>query len=154
MEAFSALGEFGGPHARPIRRPGAISGRNTASSSPPLMSTAAQIVTVRLLIRNRRDDLDPLASKALLDETRRAAMAELDFAAPTPGPRALHEGHDENALAALRQRCDEVLREARVLAPSRRGRLRFGRAACGVIVAKVAVAAIGLNPRNSYSLAQ
>ena len=114
MEAFSALGESAGRmRADPAAR------RDLWPEYSKLIAAAyvaaAQIVTVRLLIRNRRDDLDPLASKALLDETRRAAMAELDFAAPTPGPRALHEVHDENAIAALRQRCDEVLREARIL---------------------------------------
>jgi hypothetical protein len=79
---------------------------------------AAQIVTVRLLIRNRRDDLDPLASQRLLDETRRAAMAALDLALPAPAPCAPDEqgeGVDETAFAALRQRCDEVLREAQAL---------------------------------------
>jgi uncharacterized membrane protein YccC len=114
MEAFSALGESAGRmRADPAAR------RDLWPEYSKLIAAAyvaaAQIVTVRLLIRNRRNDLDPLSSQILLDETRRAAMAELDFAAPAPAPRPPREGDDETALAALRQRCEEVLREASAL---------------------------------------
>jgi len=79
-------------------------------------TTAAQIVTVRLLIRNRLSELDPKASSALLDRTREAVLAKLapDAAAPLmesengpPEPMS-----DLNAYAAMRRRCAEVRRAA------------------------------------------
>ncbi len=77
-------------------------------------TTAAQIVTVRLLIRSRRDELNAPACEKLLDETRRAVLAELDLAAPPPDLSwaSLGEKTGSNAFSALRQRCAEVLREA------------------------------------------
>jgi uncharacterized membrane protein YccC len=117
MEAFSALGESAGRmRADPAARRDLWPGYSKLIAAAYV--AAAQIVTVRLLIRNRRDDLDPLASQRLLDETRRAAMAALDLALPSPAPCAPDEqgeGVDETAFAALRQRCDEVLREAQAL---------------------------------------
>ncbi|WP_294538339.1 FUSC family membrane protein [uncultured Rhodoblastus sp.] len=80
-------------------------------------ATAAQIVNVRLLIRSRRDELDAPACEKLLDETRRAVLAELDLAAPPiqdfarAGETPAKSIGGSNAFAALRQRCAEVLRE-------------------------------------------
>ena len=117
MEAFSALGESAGRmRADPAARRDLWPGYSKLIAAAYV--AAAQIVTVRLLIRNRRDDLDPLASQQLLDQTRLAATAALDLALPTPAPCAPDEpggGVDETAIAALRQRCDEVLREAQAL---------------------------------------
>ena len=76
-------------------------------------ATAAQIVTVRLLIRSRRDELDAAACEKLLDATRRAVLAELDLSKP-PLEDFFRGGENlggSNAFAALRQRCAEVLRE-------------------------------------------
>jgi uncharacterized membrane protein YccC len=114
MEAFSALGESATRmRADPAEK------RDLWPQYSKLIAAAyvaaAQIVTVRLLIRNRRDDLDPTASRDLLDETRRAALAELDFAGARADRRLPGESLDDEAFAALRQRCDEVLREARAL---------------------------------------
>ena len=80
-------------------------------------TTAAQIVTIRLLIRSRRAELDPAASQNMLDATRRALLAELDFSAPSPDLTFCARGTpgEANAFAALRQRCAEVLREAALL---------------------------------------
>jgi uncharacterized membrane protein YccC len=47
-------------------------------------TTAAQIVTIRLLIRNRLAELDPLACQHLLDDTRQATTTILDPAIPLP----------------------------------------------------------------------
>jgi uncharacterized membrane protein YccC len=77
-------------------------------------TTAAQIVTVRLLIRTRRDELDARACAALLEDTRCAVLAVLDLTQP-PAPfkqPPLHLAGEADAFAALRQRCAEVLREA------------------------------------------
>jgi hypothetical protein len=76
-------------------------------------TTAAQIVTVRLLIRTRRDELDANACSRLLDDTRHAVLAELDLSKPSAPPKsAPADAYESNALAALHQRCAEVLREA------------------------------------------
>jgi len=94
MEAFSALGESAGrmradPEAKRDLWP--EYSRLIAAS----YVGAAQIVTVRL--------------------TRRAALAELDLAGPRAERRLPGESAGAEAFAALRQRCDEVLREAREL---------------------------------------
>ena len=77
-------------------------------------TTAAQIVTIRLLIRGRSAELEPAAGEKLLNATRRALLAELDFSAASPDLAFCARGKqgESNALAALRQRCAEVLREA------------------------------------------
>ena len=76
-------------------------------------TTAAQIVTVRLLIRSRRAELDPAACAKLLEETRQSVLVALDLSRQ-PAPLAGDEPHEgeSNAFAALRQRCAEILREA------------------------------------------
>jgi len=84
-----------------------------------------------------------LASKALLDETRRAAMAELDFAAPTPA-----RGRCTKAMTKTQLRPAPALRRsvARGADLARLAEDDFALAS-GMRrnVAKVAVAAIGLN---------
>lgn len=87
-------------------------------------TTAAQIVTVRLLIRNRLDKLDPGLCERLLDDTRRTVASLLDPALPSPAPQPLDdqiadagaESHDvlvlrcaevRSAAAALRRLADE-----------------------------------------------
>jgi uncharacterized membrane protein YccC len=77
-------------------------------------TTVAQIVTVRLLIRIRRAELDPALCEKLLDETRRAVLTILDLSAPAPlENRDAAEAQDEsNAFAVLRKRCAEIVGEA------------------------------------------
>jgi uncharacterized membrane protein YccC len=115
LEAFSALGE-----SVTRMRADPSSQRDIWPHYSALIAAAyvaaAQIVTVRLMIRQRRDDLGAPASRALLDDTRRAALAELDLAGPR-AQRRLPQAPDDAApvFLALLQRCDEVLREARNL---------------------------------------
>ncbi len=115
MEAFSALGESA---ARMRADPGiqrAIWPHYSAVIAAAYVA-AAQIVTVRLMIRQRRAELDAPASRALLDDTRRAALAELDISGPRAERRAPQAPHDAAPVfLALLQRCDEILREARAL---------------------------------------
>jgi uncharacterized membrane protein YccC len=113
MEAFSALGESAARMRADPRSQREIWPHYSAVIAAAYVA-AAQIVTVRLMIRQRRDELDPRASRALLDDTRRAALAELEIA----GPRARRRlpqapEHAAPVFLALLQRCDEVLREAR-----------------------------------------
>jgi uncharacterized membrane protein YccC len=114
MEAFSALGE-----SATRMRADPVAQRDLWPEYSRLIAAsyvaAAQIVTVRLLIRNRRGELDPTASRNLLDGTRRAAVAELEFSGPRADRRMPNESLDDTIFSALRQRCDEVLREARAL---------------------------------------
>ncbi len=80
-------------------------------------TTAAQVVNVRLLIRDRADYLDPLAGAHLLDATRRAALSQLDLCATPAGAAASVEPGESDAkiFSVLRRRCDEVLRETAAL---------------------------------------
>ncbi len=73
-------------------------------------TTAAQIVTVRLLIRSRLAELDPIACKTLLDDTRQAVLAGLDPAVPPPVRPAAEVPAEAgpDAFLALTQRCTEV----------------------------------------------
>lgn len=77
-------------------------------------TTAAQIVTVRLLIRTRRNELESVACEKLLDETRHSVLAELDLSKPAAPPKSqpFDALAESNAFVALRLRCAEVLREA------------------------------------------
>ncbi len=115
MEAFSALGESAARMRADPRSQREIWPHYSAVIAAAYVA-AAQIVTVRLMIRQRRDELDPRLSRALLDDTRRGALAELDIAGPRAErrlPRA--PDHAAPVFLALLQRCDEVLREARRL---------------------------------------
>jgi uncharacterized membrane protein YccC len=113
IEAMAALSESatrmrGEPTA--ARAPWPDYGKLIASA----YATAAQIVTVRLLIRGRRDELDATACEKLLDETRRGVLAELDLSAKPSGDffHGAETQSGSNAFVALRQRCVDVLREA------------------------------------------
>jgi uncharacterized membrane protein YccC len=77
--------------------------------------TAAQIVTIRLLIRNRMDRLDPHLCEPLLEDTRRTVMALLDPTLPLPEPhpdddRIAEAGAESYDILVLR--CAEVRRAA------------------------------------------
>ena len=115
MEAFSALGESAARMRADPKSQREIWPHYSAVIAAAYVA-AAQIVTVRLMIRQRRDELDPAPSRALLDDTRRAALAELHSAGPR-AQRRLPQAPDHAApvFMALLQRCDEILREARVL---------------------------------------
>ncbi|MDR3436062.1 FUSC family protein [Telmatospirillum sp.] len=75
-------------------------------------ATAAQIVTVRLIIRNRGKDLDPRTSESLLDATRRDVLSLLDPSLPLPEYLAtapeptIEAGTEADEVLALR--CAEV----------------------------------------------
>jgi len=73
---------------------------------------AAQIVTIRLLIRNRIDDLDPHACAALLDATRSAVLAQLRPGCAEPPPVCALVPDESDAFAALKLRCAEAAVEA------------------------------------------
>jgi uncharacterized membrane protein YccC len=114
IEAMSSLGESA---ALARREKGAKKGfwRGYSRMIAAAYVAAAQIVTVRLLIRNRRKELDEEACGLLLEQTRAAALASLNGADDaTPAPETPLED-ESNAMAALRQRCAEVLREAKQL---------------------------------------
>jgi uncharacterized membrane protein YccC len=74
--------------------------------------TAAQIVTIKLLIRNRIDDLDPHDSAALLDDTRAAVLAQLRPGCADLPPACEFCPDESDAFAALRLRCAEAAVEA------------------------------------------
>ncbi|MCW2316515.1 putative membrane protein YccC [Rhodoblastus acidophilus] len=74
--------------------------------------TAAQIVTIRLLIRNRIDELDARDSAALLDDTRAAVLAQLRPSCAQPPPTCAQVSDESDAAAALRLRCAEAAVEA------------------------------------------
>jgi uncharacterized membrane protein YccC len=80
--------------------------------------TAAQIVTVRLLIRNRLDQLDPHLCEILLDDTRESVMSILDQTIALPDTRPSDDqiadvGAESYEVLVLR--CGEVLQAARAL---------------------------------------
>jgi uncharacterized membrane protein YccC len=87
--------------------------------------TAAQIVTVRLVIRNRAKDLDPKDSAALLEATRAAVARLLDDSLPlpplppTPSPQrqaamaAVGAGAESGEILVLR--CNEIIEAAATL---------------------------------------
>ncbi len=76
---------------------------------------AAQIVTIRLLIRNRRDELDETHCAALLDTTRAAVLAQLNPRCAEPPAASALRPDEDDAFAALAQRCAEAVAEARSL---------------------------------------
>jgi hypothetical protein len=82
-------------------------------------TTAAQIVTIRLLIRNRLAELDPAQCEQLLAETRRSVMSVLDPAVPLPTSSPTDEDQIADAAAEtfeiLLLRCAEVRQAAREL---------------------------------------
>jgi len=113
IESLAALSESaarmrGEPEAERVLWP--EYGRLIASA----YTTAAQIVTVRLLIRIRRSELDAHACVKLLDETRQAVLGEFDLGADPPmrEPHPYEALDDSDPYAVLRQRCSEVRSEA------------------------------------------
>ncbi|MBB4196491.1 hypothetical protein CCR94_19810 [Rhodoblastus sphagnicola] len=110
IESLSALGES----SRLARKnPGA---ENFWPSYSKLIAqayfTAAQIVTIRLLIRNRIAELDARACAALLDDTRAAVLAQLRPDCAQPPPSCASAPDESDAFAALRLRCAEAAVEA------------------------------------------
>lgn len=78
-------------------------------------TTAAQIVTIRLLIRNRRAELDPARCARLLDDTRRDLQPVLDPAVALPPDLPVDERIADagaEAYEVLLLRCAEVHRAA------------------------------------------
>jgi uncharacterized membrane protein YccC len=111
IESFSALGES----ARLVRHNPGVAAKVWPGYSKLIVQAyfaAAQIVTIRLLIRNRIDDLDARESAALLDETRAAVLAQLRPRCAEPPPTCAHYPDESDAFAALRQRCVEAAAEA------------------------------------------
>lgn len=77
-------------------------------------SLAAQIVGVRVLLRNRKDDINHLFAEHLLDKTRVAVLDQLDLTHESDDPPDLDD-HDEShvdAEKALRIRCKELCIDA------------------------------------------
>jgi uncharacterized membrane protein YccC len=123
IESFSALGET----AKLARdNPGA---ENFWPNYSRLISqayfTAAQIATIRLLIRSRVHDLDARETAALLDATRAAVLAQLRPECAQSPPVCELYPDESDAFAALRLRCAEAAVEAETL---RRLAARFGAA--------------------------
>jgi uncharacterized membrane protein YccC len=110
IESFSALGESA---ALARHNPGAEDFWPVYSKLiTQAYFTAAQIVTIRLLIHNRIADLDPRASAALLDDTRAAALAQLRPLCAELPPFCPPAPDETDAFAALRLRCAEAIVEA------------------------------------------
>jgi uncharacterized membrane protein YccC len=77
-------------------------------------SLAAQIVGIRVLLRNRKDDINRLFAEHLLDKTRNAVLEQLDLSHESEDPPDLDD-HDEShadAEKALRIRCKELCIDA------------------------------------------
>ncbi len=77
-------------------------------------SLAAQIVGIRVLLRNRKDDINRLFAEHLLDKTRGAVLDQLDLSHDADDPPDLDD-HDEShadAEKALRIRCKELCLDA------------------------------------------
>lgn len=77
-------------------------------------SLAAQIVGIRVLLRNRKDDINRLFAEHLLDKTRAAVLEQLDLSHEHDDPPDLDD-HDEShvdAEKALRIRCKELCVDA------------------------------------------
>jgi uncharacterized membrane protein YccC len=114
IESFSALGES----AQLARAEPDAAKKFWPAYSKMIASAyvaAAQIVTVRLLIRNRRDELDEGECAALLEATRRAVLSQLNPACADPLPACAARPDEDDAMAALRQRCGEAVAQAREL---------------------------------------
>jgi uncharacterized membrane protein YccC len=110
IESFSALGESS-KLAR--ENPGADKFWPTYSHLiAQAYFAAAQIVTIRLLIRNRIDDLDPHDSAALLDATRAAVLTQLRPGCADLPPVCDLVPDETDAFAALKLRCAEAAVEA------------------------------------------
>jgi uncharacterized membrane protein YccC len=77
-------------------------------------SLAAQIVGIRVLLKNRKDDINRLFAEHLLDKTRSAVLDQFDLSHGAEDPPDLDD-HDEShvdAEKALRIRCKELCLDA------------------------------------------
>ncbi len=77
-------------------------------------SLAAQIVGIRVLLRNRKSDINPLYANHLLDKTRQVVLGQLDLSHDVEDPPDLLDGDESHVDAekALRIRCRELCADA------------------------------------------
>ncbi len=77
-------------------------------------SLAAQIVGIRVLLRNRKADINPLYAEHLLDKTRQIVLGQLDLSHDVEDPPDLDDGDESHVDAekALRIRCRELCADA------------------------------------------
>ena len=73
-------------------------------------SLAAQIVGIRVLLRNRKRDINPLYAEYMLDKTRHAVLGQLDLSHEVEEPPELDDGDESHVDVekALRIRCREL----------------------------------------------
>jgi uncharacterized membrane protein YccC len=73
-------------------------------------SLAAQIVGIRVLLRNRKADINPLYAEHMLDKTRRIVLGQLDLSHEAEETPELDDGDESHVDAekALRIRCREL----------------------------------------------
>ena len=77
-------------------------------------SLAAQIVGIRVLLRNRKADINALFAEHLLDKTRSIVLGQLDLTHEAEEPPSLDDGDESHidAEKALRIRCRELCLDA------------------------------------------
>ncbi len=77
-------------------------------------SLAAQIVGIRVLLRNRKADINPLYAEHMLDKTRAAVLEQLDLSHESEDAPDLDDGDESHVDAekALRIRCRELCADA------------------------------------------
>ena len=80
-------------------------------------SLAAQIVGIRVLLRNRKQDINPLYAEHLLDKTRQVVLGQLDLSHDVEETPDLDDGDESHidAEKALRIRCRELCAGAATL---------------------------------------
>ena len=73
-------------------------------------SLAAQIVGIRVLLRNRKNDINQLYAEHMLDKTRQVVLGQLDLSHDVEEPPDLLDGDESHVDAekALRIRCREL----------------------------------------------
>ena len=77
-------------------------------------SLAAQIVGIRVLLRNRKNDINRLYAEHMLDKTRQIVLGQLDLSQDAEEPPDLDDGDESHVDAekALRIRCRELCADA------------------------------------------
>jgi uncharacterized membrane protein YccC len=77
-------------------------------------SLAAQIVGIRVLLRNRKSDINPLYAEHMLDKTRQIVLGQLDLSHDAEDVPDLNDGDESHVDAekALRIRCHELCADA------------------------------------------
>ena len=77
-------------------------------------SLAAQIVGIRVLLRNRKADIGRLYAEHMLDKTRSVVLGQLDLSHEVEDPPPLDDGDESHVDAekALRIRCRELCADA------------------------------------------